>query len=1109
MNPNFIDRFEAKVSILGSRTALTHVKTSEEAQGLRASQSVSYEELRRRALSIAVALEDIAKPGDRVLLLADTGPDFLSSFLGCIYAGMIVVPVNLPTTVPATSRLEAITINARPTAILTSSRVLASIRKFAEQIFLKNQIIAVDELQVCKDESFNYKKTTLALLQYTSGSTGNPRGVMVSQENLLANIDAMNVCYSLGSSDRQVTWLPPYHSTGLIRGLLQPILSGLDVIVLEPELFVRDPFCWLSCYDTFKATYGGAPNFAYRLCVEHAKKYSLAANLSSWRVATCGAEPIQHATLIEFEKTFEINGFRRGVITPGYGLSEATLNVASRKLGTPIQSARLNENGRYYWEHSASLTDQHNNRASVVAVGEVLQHTQIVIVDPNTNQVQESGKSGEIWISGPSIAVGYWENEEVTREIFGAVLNNTKDTRKWLRTGDLGFFLDDQLFIAGRIKEMLIFRGQNIYPQDIEFTAANAHPSLKEIQIIVSSVTDKQVEAAVMVIEYGATISPVDIDRLCNAIRVRVAEVHGISIREIAFVEKGQIQRTVSGKLRRGATRDEYLAGRLNLHGVSKLTTSIAKAEAADNSLVSKISQIFGVVLSIDNVTADTNFFAVGGDSLMLIEMVSILEDELGIIIESDIVSTFPTPSELASVIELKPSITTPPDAILLRQMKKAVLAPIIKTIDKNELELLSPIQRRWAHNYLVDRRRSWGNISWSFSTPFRLTQETLYKAAHVVWGRYDSLRMNFPGSGADVRQVLSTNDGFSIKKIEFQGDDELEVKLHAVNIAQHDAKILFDLEADQLTRFTLIENDRQTTTIVATTHHMVTDGWSIGIIDKELRRECARQLGLIEDATNKQDQQISYRDYAFWYRNLEKSGLLDASRGYWRNELAGAPMTSPSLRVSNEYRGRSVRVSIDSSSKKLLEQLTAAGSVTTATIVMSAFFSALHHLLQIDDLVIGTPLAGRDRHDLRDAVGMYINNVPIRLKGANFNSLNDTLAGVKKKMMSAILHQRWQLDLMAEDCGWNGDMSIDFPFTNIFFTDMAVSGYANLDSQQISSKELPADVRFHMMLYSLKYSDHHVLDLRYRGSVFPDDLARLILEYVLNETSKLARQLM
>ena len=1103
-----VDVLELRAGRLSDRPIMTFVRKAEEAAGLSPAQVLTYNGLREKATSIAAALQSVASPGNRILILLPPGPDYLASFFGCLYAGMIAVPAYPPGPMLSSMRIHAITRDSKPSVALCTTFLREACEVAVLEGGMQGPVIAVDQLPMAESAIYRGNANTVAFLQYTSGSTGEPRGVIVSHGNLLSNIAALKSYMHIGQGDRQVSWLPPYHDMGLIQGLLQPVVDGLDVVAMTPATFLRDPLSWLRCFDTFKATYGGAPNFAYALCVERVKKEPFGADLSSWRVAFCGAEPIRRRTLEDFEAAFAANDLRSRIIMPGYGLAEATLVVTMRELGSALDVARLAPGDSHYeWEAGVGSGCTEDNGA-VVAVGAPFELTDIRIVDPSTRIEVADGQVGEIWVSGPTVAQGYWQNDEATETVFRAQLATPTGKKSYLRTGDLGFRLNDQLFVAGRIKDMLILRGQNIYPQDIEKTVEAIDKRFSENRVVAAGLPGPEGDDVIVVIGCRTQITEAEVSKLGDLVRERVAAEHGISISDVIFTGRGQIFRTSSGKLCRGATRDAYLAGNLKLYGVNRIPCGSSPSfhEVDDDSLLGLIVRAFASVLPSKTANADTNFYATGGDSLCLVELTAILEDEHDITMEPALVSSHPTPRALAKILKLQSGVPSPSDAVLLRQMQLALRSPIGIAVDENDASLLSPVQRRWASNYLVDRDRSWGNISWSIQLPFSLTETTLVRAARSVWGRYEALRTRFPGKGTDVRQILSDDDNFMIRKILVENNGQEKMASAIARIAHDDAQFTFDLENGPLTRLILVTDGAQASAIVATTHHMVADGWSLSVLDRELRAECARLSGRA-DANYERSPIVGYRNYSAWYRGLERSGALKASRLYWRSELDGAQMISPtpsSALTSNHFVGTSVRLRLDSETKAGMDRLTEAGIANSATIVMSAFFSALHDELNTDDLIIGTPLAGRDRSDLRDEIGMFINNVPIRLKGSDLTSLNTAVPAVKAKLLRAVTHQRWQLDRMAEDTNWCGDASIDFPFTNIFFSDMSGIKGAPLPGNQAVISPLSVDVRYHMMLYSIRYPDAHVLDLRFRDQIYSQCTAESLLNAVVNGVRKI-----
>jgi acyl-CoA synthetase (AMP-forming)/AMP-acid ligase II len=440
--------------------------------------SLNYQELDRKARAVAERLTNIEAMGERALLLYPPGLEFITAFFGCLYAGVVAVPVYPPRRNQRMTRLQGIVVDAQARFALTTTSILSTIEKsFSEEEALASlHCISTDDIP--SDRMLDWQvpplsENALAFLQYTSGSTGAPKGVMVSHGNLIHNSAAIYQYFGHTSNSQGVIWLPLYHDMGLIGGVLQPLYGGFPVTLMSAVDFLQKPVRWLQAISRYQATTSGGPNFAYDLCVRKIKPDQLAdLNLSRWELAFTGAEPVRAETIAQFVARFEAYGFQRKAFYPCYGMAETTLIVSGgSKSEEPIvecvDAVALGQN-------QAVVSNHEIGTRSLVSCGQSLSDQKIVIVDPDSLTSCADSQVGEIWVSGPSVAQGYWNKPEETERIFRAFTADTNEG-SYLRTGDLGFCQNGELFITGRLKDVIVIRGRNHYPQDIELTVEQSH----------------------------------------------------------------------------------------------------------------------------------------------------------------------------------------------------------------------------------------------------------------------------------------------------------------------------------------------------------------------------------------------------------------------------------------------------------------------------------------------------------------------------------------------------------------------------------------------------------------------------------------------------------
>jgi 8-amino-7-oxononanoate synthase len=650
---DLIHLLRRRVRQYGEKTVYTYLKDGE-SEEIR----LTYCELERRALAIAAYLQAHLSPGERVLLLYPPGTEFPTAFFGCLCAGMVAVPTYPPHSNQFLASLAATVSDAGPTVALTTASTLEQFRRQIDQTpglmalkWIPTDTIDDDLANAWQEPPIG--ADSLAVLQYTSGSTGSPKGVMVSHGNLLHNSSVIHAIFGHSPSNRGVIWLPPYHDMGLIGGIIQPVYVGGDAILISPIHFIQKPFRWLNAISRYKATTSGGPNFAYDLCVRHiTPEQKSGLDLSSWEVAFNGAEPIRAETLQRFAAAFESCGFRQKAYLPCYGLAETTLIASGcdkRSEPTFLQAdaqalkagclALSAEDGEYDFK--------------LVGNGEAPPDHEIVIVDPEKQTPCESDRIGEIWIAGPSVAQGYWNRPEDSEQTFGARLaDNGKGP--FLRTGDLGFIHAGQLFVTGRLKDLIIIRGRNHYPQDIERTVERCHEALRAGCGAAFAVEVGNEERLVVVQEVERRyIRKLDSQTVIGAIRQSVSREHEIQAYAVVLIKTSSLPKTTSGKVQRHLCREHFIQGSLKVvaecvgysqevepemprqaleecrpghmgtEDASELTRVI------ESYIAKKVADTLKISLSRVDVHRPLN--TLGMDSLMAVELKTAIEEDMGI----------------------------------------------------------------------------------------------------------------------------------------------------------------------------------------------------------------------------------------------------------------------------------------------------------------------------------------------------------------------------------------------------------------------------------------------------------------------------------------------
>ncbi|MBI4658056.1 MAG: SDR family NAD(P)-dependent oxidoreductase [Verrucomicrobia bacterium] len=639
---------------------------------------LSYEELDRKARAIAATLQASEPPGARALLLFHPGLEFIAAFFGCLYAGVVPVPAYPPRNPRTVPRIQTIATDAQASFCLTSSMVFTRSRELFGVVPGLEQMLwlATDEIAEAGAADWQppaIDAETLAFLQYTSGSTSDPKGVMVTHGNLMHNLSFL--C-DRRDHTKIVSWLPFFHDMGLIYAILQALYGGFPCVLMAPASFLQRPFRWLHALSRHRASTAIAPNFAYELCAQKItedEKHQL--DLSCWTMALNAAEPVRLETLERFAAAFASCGFRLEFLKPAYGLAEATLGVS---IFSKSERYRVKTIDKEAFERHRIVEAGSETRTTcrVIGCGQGPSDQKIAIVDPDTLRRCEPSEVGEIWLSSPSVAKGYWRKPQDTEEIFQARISGTNEG-PFLRTGDLGFVDGDELFITGRCKDLIIIRGGNHYPQDLELTAQQSHRALQPDAGAAFSAEADGEERLVLVQEL-VRHHKANLDEVGAAIREAVAEGHGIQVYAIILVKPHSIPKTSSGKIQRRKAREMYLEksfevewewkaeleavtiGPKSPDAIHDETARTQAVKSLENWLVSRLEELLKVPAS--EIDRRQPFSRYGLDSLGAVMLAGELQARLGRALPSSLLFDYPTVDSVARHLLADSDATGGPD---------------------------------------------------------------------------------------------------------------------------------------------------------------------------------------------------------------------------------------------------------------------------------------------------------------------------------------------------------------------------------------------------------------------------------------------------------------
>jgi len=958
---------------------------------------LSYRDLDLRARTIAAALQANVDLGDRAVLLFPSGPDYVAAFFGCLYAGVIAVPAYPPESTRRhhQERLLSIISDAEPRLLLT----IASLADGLAQIESAPPVLSVDSLESAGNWiAPDLQPDDIAFLQYTSGSTALPKGVQVSHGNLVANevLIRRGFGIDLNPDDVIVSWLPLYHDMGLIGGLLQPIFSGVPCVLMSPAYFLGRPLRWLEAISEYGGTISGGPDFAYRLCSERVSDSALERlDLSQWRVAYSGSEPIRLDTLERFAEKFATCGFTPNNFFASYGLAEATLFVAGGTRGHGIPALRVDE------QALAANRAEPGQGSAIMSCGTHQPEHAVLIADPQTLTELPDNRVGELWASGPSIAHGYWRNPEATAKTFVQHAGRT-----WLRTGDLGFIRDGEVYITGRLKDLLIVRGHNLYPQDIEQTIEREVEGVRKGRVAAFAVNDQGLEGIGIAAEISRSVQKIlPPEALIKAIRQTVAEAYQEAPSVVVLLNPGALPKTSSGKVQRAACALRHADGSLDSYAqFPDLHVQVSDA-ALGCELQNQIAAIWCEQLHVATVAADDHFFLLGGNSITATQVVARLRETLGLELNLRMLFEAPTLEGFAAnVAQL--------------QQDGGVAQGAIQPLSRQEDLPQSLAQNRLWITWQLDPHSSAYTIPGALRLRGELEEDAVRASFQQLIQRHEALRTRFYERDGQAFQRVEAKADFELQVIDLSDLPTAEREARAQQIREDEARTQFDLEKGPLLWVTLVRLDDEDHQLLVTLHHIIADGWSLNILIDEFSRlyAAAAQGQTLELPPLA----LQYADYGSWQRQWLAEGEGQRQLAYWKAQL-GEEHPTLSLATdhprSAHHRHTASRhtVRLGVSLSEAIRQTAQAHESTPFMLLLAAFQSLLYRYSGQRDIRIGVPNANRPRQETQGLVGFFINTQVMRAELDGRLPFSELLAATRQAALGAQAHQDLPFEQLLE----------------------------------------------------------------------------------------------
>lgn len=1093
--------------------------------------TITYQELDQRSRKIAMQLQALGLQDERALLLYPAGLDYLVAFFGCLSAGVIAVPAYPPQNARKTPRIQAIAIDSSAAIALTTEKLLPKMQSFLG----KNRDLkwlATDNLDLEIKENWhseNLNKDTIAFLQYTSGSTGSPKGVMVSHGNLLHNAEMTYRWMGHSPESKFISWLPIYHDMGLIGGILQPLYGGFPCILMSPTSFLQSPYSWLKAISNYGGTTSGAPNFAYELCAKKiTAKQRETLDLSSWQVAFNGAEPIRHETLELFATTFADCGFRQEAFYPCYGMAEATLLVSGGERETKYQSKSVDKLALAE-DRIVEVAGEENSKV-LVGCGRSIPGQEIVIVNPKTETVCEFNSVGEIWVSGDSIAQGYWNRPEETKNTFGAkklnhlpIKNQNKAIKQndFLRTGDLGFLdRNGELFITGRLKDLIIIRGRNLYPQDIELTAEQSHPDLRLASNAAFTVEINQEEKLVIVQELEFRAKP-NLELVISSIRQAITEAHEIEVYGVVLIKAGTILKTSSGKIQRRATRDQLLEHKLNIVASDFVETKEfveVLIHLTREELLQKLPQESQLLLEeyVQNsiaqiikrlpqaIALDSPLTSLGLDSLKVFELKNQIENDLGVSVAiADLFSGLTTRS-LSTKILASLEISNPTESIPLKKI----------TANQHTYPVSFAQARLWFLDQLEPGNPAY-NISLALQLKGKLNVPVLEESLNEIVRRHETLRTRFAIAEGQPVQIIAPSLKLSLSVIDYQNNIASQGDRAVPEFLTEQAQQPFNLSQGPLFRAKLLRFAEQEHVFVLEMHHIISDGWSTEILLQEL--EALYKAFLTGEASPLPEITIQYKDFSQWQKQWLQGEILEKQLKYWQQQLNSIPRalhlptdrTRPAVQTS---RGAHQAFELSETILQRLNELAYQENVTLFMLLLAIFQTFLHRYTGQDDIAVGSPIANRNQDQVKGLIGFFVNTLVLRTDLSSNPTFSKLLQRVKNIALGAYAHQDLPFDQLVEAVQPERDTSRT-PLFQAMFDFRHTPTPLEIPNLAISKLQIETNTAQFDLSLSVEVNQGLRLSFEYNSDLFEDStitrmighLKNLLLNVLANPDAKLS----
>ncbi len=1102
---------------------------------------VSYGELYLGARTLLYSLQSSGfKKGDEVIFQIDNNRQFMFAFWACILGGMIPVPVTTGTNDEHKLKLFKIWDILKNPKMLASDDFFARLKVFGDKNGLLEQVdimqtrtLSIENLEKtdCLGEIEKAGENDIAFIQFSSGSTGDPKGVIITHRNVLYDIGSVIRWVNINKEDSGLNWMPLTHDMGLIGTHIKDVIACINQYNIETQLFIRHPSLWIQKASEHKVTLLYSPNFGYKHFLTFFKpEVKKDWDLSKVRLIYNGAEPISYELCDEFLEKLATYGLKRNSMYTVYGLAEGTIAVTFPRLGDDMRFITLDRNYLNIGDTVREVSKEDSRGCSFADEGYPIYDCYVKICNMKNNDIGEN-KIGYICISGANVTSGYYNNEAATRKAI------TKDG--WLNTGDLGFMRDGRLVITGRAKDVIFVKGQNYYSHDIERVAQEAE-GIDLGKIVAVGAFNEKIKSDELILFVLFKMKADKFIGLVQSLRKLISERMGIEVSQVIPIKS--IPKTTSGKVQRYKLRESYINGEYDAikKEIELLLASeahIRQIDKPENEIQAKLVNIWQEVLGVKKVGIKDNIFELGGDSLKITQMASRIREEFGVELEQTILFENPVLSVLAEIIE-KSDKTSEDKNPIQRYSKKDVL-PLsyaqhrIWFLDRLNTELIrskSPTSEDGGCQRADKSSMDSTNIQRELNLPLNevsfnenssqymlysglnikgtLNYDILLKSFNTIIERHESLRTSF--FEEDGQPVQTVQEGvlmdlpfIKLDKIPFEVR-----KSQAMVLAKEEISCPFNLKKAPLIRGKLFQLDTDEYILILVAHHIVFDGWSFKVLLKEL--EILYNSYLQNEQYVLPELKITYTDYAYWQIDRYKESTIQKQLDYWKEKLCGKlpvlelPFSKQRPTVQT-YNGSNFRFSL---SRELYEKLKSAAEQEGATlymILLAAFKFLLFKYTGQEDIIIGSPVANRNRSELEPMIGFFTNNLIIRTAFSENNSFRELLRNVRNVTLEAYSNQDVPFEKIVEELKLERDMSRN-PLFQVFFNlqDTPVTE-ARLSGMSISSVYLEGETsRFDLSVDINHNGSGLEVNFEFNTDLFDADTIERVAAHYTNVLEKL-----